>query len=155
MKDDCSTVLVSAIHQHEPPIGTHVSPPSWASLPPTLSHASRLLQSPGLNSLGHTENSHWLFILHILVYMFPYSSLHSSHPPSYPLLVSISLFFMLCLHCCPANRFISTIFLDFIYIYIYIYVDIQYLFFSLWLTSLCVISSSFIHLISTCSNTFE
>ena len=40
-------MLVSAIHQHESAIGTHLSPPSWTSLPPpTPSHPSRLSPSP-------------------------------------------------------------------------------------------------------------
>ena len=39
----------------------HMSAPSWASLPPpTPSHPSRLSQSPGLSSLGHAANPHWL-----------------------------------------------------------------------------------------------
>ena len=37
-----------------------MSPPSWISLPPpTLSHPSRLLQSPSLSSLSRRANSHW------------------------------------------------------------------------------------------------
>ena len=40
--------------------------PSLLKLPPT-SHPSRLLQSPVLNSLSHTANSHCLSILHIVV----------------------------------------------------------------------------------------
>ena len=61
-------MLVSAKHQHESAIGVHMSPPSWVSLP---SHASRLLQSPSWSSLSHTANSHWLSILHMIMYMFP------------------------------------------------------------------------------------
>ena len=49
---------------------------------------------------------------------------------------------------CPENRFISTIFLDFIYMC----VNIWYLSFSFYLTSLCIIGSRFIHLIRTDSN---
>ena len=49
-----------------------MSPPSGSSLPPpTPLHHSRLLQSPGLSSVSHTANSHWLSILHMVVYMFP------------------------------------------------------------------------------------
>ena len=52
-------------------IGIHMSPPSRTSLPaPTPSHPSSLSQSPGLSSLSHTANSHWLSILHMMVYMF-------------------------------------------------------------------------------------
>ena len=31
--------------------------------------------------LDHTANSHWLSILHMVLYMFPCCSLNSSHPP--------------------------------------------------------------------------
>ena len=66
--------LASAIHQHVSATGIHVSPPSLNSLPPPiLSHPSRLLQSPGLSSLHHTANSHWLPILYIVGYMLLYS----------------------------------------------------------------------------------
>ena len=58
-----NVVLFSATHQHESAIGLHMSPPSWASLPPpSPSHPSRLSQSPGLSSLHHTANSPWLCI---------------------------------------------------------------------------------------------
>ena len=122
-----------------------MSPPSWPSLPPpTLSHLSRLLQSPSLSSLSHSANSHWLSLLPMVVYMLPCHSVHSSYPPYYPCPLVSPL--CLCLHCCPANRFISTIFLDSVYMYIW------YLFFSFWPTSLCIIGSRFIHLIRTDSN---
>ena len=51
------------------------------------------------------------------------------------------------LHCCPADRFVSTSFLDFIYM-------CSYLSFSSWHTSLCITGSRFIHLIRTDSNAF-
>ena len=56
-----------------------MSPLSGASLPsPTLSQPSRLSQSPSLSSLSHAANSHRLSVLHMVVYMFPCYSLHSS-----------------------------------------------------------------------------
>ena len=63
--------------------------------PPTLSHPSRWSQSPGLSSLSHLANSHWLSILHKLMYMFPCYSFYSSHPllPTH-YTVSIGLFSM-------------------------------------------------------------
>ena len=33
-----------------------------------------------MSSLSHTANFHWLSILHIVEYILPYCSLHSSHP---------------------------------------------------------------------------
>ena len=87
-----------------------MSRPSWTCLPhPTPSHRSRLLQSPGCSSQSPTANFHWLSILHMVVCMLPCYSLCSSHcllpthPPP-PQVCSLCL----CLHCCPANRFIST-----------------------------------------------
>ena len=63
--------LVFAIHQHESAIGIPISPPCWNSLSSSIpSHPSMLLQSPSLNSLSHTANSHWLFNLRMVVYMF-------------------------------------------------------------------------------------
>ena len=85
---------------------------------------------------------------HMLVYrLHPFLSIHLILSLFSPTLICKSV---LCLHCCSVNRFISAIFLD----SIYIYVNIQYLFFSFWLTSLCIIGSKFIHLIRTDSNVF-
>ena len=41
--------------------------------PPTPSHSSRLLQSPDWSSLKHRANSHWLFILHMVLFLFYYT----------------------------------------------------------------------------------
>ena len=75
-------MLVSAIHQHESPIGIHMSLSSSTSLPPpTLFHPSRLLQSPGLCSLSHTENSHWPSILYMKVKVLVIQSCLTLWPP--------------------------------------------------------------------------
>ena len=37
--------------------------------PPSPSHPSRLSQSTGFGSLHHTANSHWLSILHMVIYV--------------------------------------------------------------------------------------
>ena len=47
-------------------------------------------RAPDLSSLNHTVNSHWLTILHILVYMFPCYSFHSSHTPLPPAIHKIN-----------------------------------------------------------------
>ena len=53
-----------------------MSPPSWISFPPpTLSHPSKLLQSPSLSSLRHRTNSHWQYI-----YIHSISSVAQSCP---------------------------------------------------------------------------
>ena len=61
------------------------------------------------------------------MYIFQYCCLlsHPLLPTLGPQICSLCL----CLHCCPANRFISTIFLDSVYMYIW------YLFFSFWFHS--------------------
>ena len=68
-----------------------------------------------MSSLCYTSNFHWLSILHMVMYMIPCYSLNSSHPliPSLcPQVCSLCLH----LHCCPADRLISTIFLYSTYI---------------------------------------
>ena len=86
--------LVFCKHQQESVIGTLMFPPSQNSLPcPSPSHLSRLSQSPCLSSLSHTANSHWLSLLHMVMYvsilLSPYIPLL---PP--PLALSVSLFSM-------------------------------------------------------------
>ena len=84
-----------------------------------------------------------LYIISIILYIIlsfilSFSQVHKS-----------GLYVCLHLHCCPANRFINTIFLV-----LYTYINIWYLFISFWLTSLCMIASRFVHLIRTDSNAF-
>ena len=74
-----------------------MSPPSWtAFLPPSSSHPSRLLQSTSVSSPSHTANSHWLSILHMVMYvsmlLSPYLPSSSAFPP--PRTMFISLFSM-------------------------------------------------------------
>ena len=83
------------------------------------------------------------------IHMFRCCSLETSHPhllPQSPKFCSVHL----CLFFCFAYRVIVTIFLN----SIYICVSILYWSLSFWLTSLCIMSSSFIHLIRTDSNEF-
>ena len=122
-----------------------MSPPSWTCLLPlTLSHPSRLLQSPSLSSESYSKFPLGLY--------FTYGSVHVSMllSPLFPPSPSYSPCPEVCslclgLHCCPANRFISTIFLD----STYMCVNMWYLFFSFWPTSLCIIDSRFTYLIRT------
>ena len=126
----CSPLLEPSSHllPHPTPLGCH--------------------RAPALGSLHHTANSHWRSILHMVTCMFLCCSLNSSHPllPSLcPQVCSLCLR----LHCCPADKFTSTILLE-----THICINIQYLLFSFWLISLYRIGSRFIHLVRTDSNAF-
>ena len=55
-----------------------ISPPSYVSLPPSLSHPSRWSQSTKLISLCYAAASHSLSILRLVVYISPCHSLTSS-----------------------------------------------------------------------------
>ena len=105
-----NVVLVSAVQQCESAISIHISPPSY---PPT--HTSRLSQSPWLSFLCYTTTIQ-LSILQMVIYAFQCYSLNLSRP-LLSLLCPQVYFLGLHLYSCPANRFISTIFLDFIYIH--------------------------------------
>ena len=132
------------LHQHESATGiTHV--PSLLNLLPSPipSHPSRLSQSTGLSSLCHMANSQWLSILHMVVYMFPHSSLHSS-TLSFPYHVRKSV---LCVCVSIAALQIGSSVPSFCIPYAC--VNIQYLSFSFCLTSFSIIGSRFIHLIRT------
>ena len=99
-------MLVSAKRQHESALGIHESLlPSWTSLPPpTLSHPSRLSQSTSLNSLCHTANSHWLWILHMVMYMFQGYSLNF-FTLSFPLCIHKSLLYVCISLACMLSHF--------------------------------------------------
>ena len=125
------------------PPWVYMCSPSWtpSHLPPhpiPLGHPS----APAPSTLSHASNLDWRFVSHLIINMFQYHSPKSSHPrplPQSPKDCSIHL----CLFCCLTYRVIITIFLN----SIYICVSILYWCFSFWLTSLCIIGSSFIHLI--------
>ena len=144
-------MFISVIYQHGSLKGIHMAPSSKASLPPLIpSQPSRISQSPSLSSLNYTTNSHWLSILHMLVYMFPCYSLYYptlSFLPTPPM--SISLF---SLPESPLHTYKQVHQHQFSRVYICI--NIQYLFFSIWLTPLCIIGSTFIHLKTTDSSAF-
>ena len=74
-------MLVSAIQQGDSAICMHISPPSWTSLP--TPHPSPLGQhraSVEFPMLYIALICKYLFILHMVMYMFQCYSLNSSHP---------------------------------------------------------------------------
>ena len=117
--------------------------------PSSPSHPSGSSQCTSPERLSHASNLDWRSVSHLIMYMFQCCSLGSSHPrllPQSPKVSSIHL----CLFFCLAYRVIVTIFLN----SIYMCVSVQYLCLSFWLTSLCIMCSSFIHLIGTDSYVF-
>ena len=119
-------------------------PPTSLPNPIPQGHPS----APALSTLSHALNLDWRSVSHMRIYMFQCYSLKSSHPrplPQSPKICSLHL----CLFCCLKYRVIITISIN-----SYICVNILYWCFSFWFTSLCIISSSFIHLIRTDSNAF-
>ena len=113
-------------------IGIHIASPSWTSfLSPSPSQACRWTQSSCLSLLQHTANSHWLSILHMVIYvsMLLFQSVLPSPSPT----VSTSLVFHVCVS--TAALQIRSLVLSF---YIpYICVSVWYLFFSFWHFTLC------------------
>ena len=91
-----------------------------------------------LGAMLHVLNSHWSSILHMVMHIFQCCSLKSFHHCLLPLSSKVCSLH-LCLPCCPESRILGTMCLNSIYIYI----NMQYLSFSSWLTSLCIIDSSF------------
>ena len=106
-------MMVFAIHQYESAIGIHVSLPSWTSLlPPPHPSPPACHRAPALCTPCYTSNSHWLSVLHMLMYMFWCHSLNSSYPLLPPLWPQVCSPYLRHLHRCPAHRFISIISLD-------------------------------------------
>ena len=93
-----------------------MSPPYLTSLlPSTPFNPTSLSQSTWFELPCPTASFHWLSNLHMMMYVFQCNTLHSSQPLLLPLGPQVS---SLCLHLhyCPANRLISTIFLDSMYV---------------------------------------
>ena len=123
----CVTKWISYTYTYIP-----ISPPSCVSLPPSLSHPSRWSQSTKLISLCYVAASHYLFILHLVVYICQCHSLTSSQftlPPSLcPQVHSPCLR----LYSCSAPMFFRTFFFFFVP---YLCISILSLFFFFWLHS--------------------
>ena len=122
----------------------HPEPPSH--LPPrTIPLGCPSAPAPSIQY--HALNLDWRLVSYMILYMFQCHSLKSSHPlplPLSPKVRSIHVSFA-----------VSHTGLSLPSFYIpYICVSTLYWCFSFWLTSLCIIGSSFIHLISTDSNVF-
>ena len=111
-----NTVIAFSIHWYELAIGIRVSLPSGTPFPPLSPPIPRGCHTaPALSSLHHTSNSHWLCILHMVMYMFQCCPLKSSHP-LLPLSLKVR---SLCLYllCCCTHRPVGTIFVDSIYMH--------------------------------------
>ena len=93
----------------------YMCPPSWTPLPPpSPSHPSGSFQCTSPEHLSHASNLDWRSISHMVIYMFQWYSLRSSHPhllPQSPKVCSLHL----CLFCCLAYRVIITIVLNSMY----------------------------------------
>ena len=117
--------------------------------PPSPHHPSGSSQCTSPEHLSHASNLDWQSVSPLLVYLFQCCSLRTSHPRLLPQNLKVCSVH-LCLFFCFAYRVVVTIFLN----SIYICVSILYWSLSFWLTSLCIMGSSFIHLIRTDSNEF-
>ena len=125
---------------------TRVPHPKRPSLPPRtipLGHPS----APASSILHPASNLDCQFISYMILIMFQCHSPKSSHP--LPLPESKTLFFI------SVSLLLSRIQGYHYHLVPYICVNILYWCFSFWLTSLCIIGSSFIHLIRNDSNVYS
>ena len=131
------SLILTCVPKHEPP--SHLPPHNIS-----LGHP----HAPAPSMLYPASDIDWWFNSYMIVYMLECHSPKSSYPLPLPLSPKVH-YTQLCLFSCLAYRVIIAIFLI-----PYICVSILYWCFSFWLTSLCIIGSSFIHLIRTDSNAF-
>ena len=128
-----NVVLVSAVQQCESDIYLYIYISIYlyiSAIPPTPDPTPpRSLQSIRLGSLRYTAASQWLSILPRVLYMCQCYSLNSSHP--LPLCLQVHPLY-LHLYSGPANRLISTIFLDPMHACMLSYFSHVWLFVTLW-----------------------
>ena len=134
----------SVIHQQESATGTPMSLPYWTSLlPPSPSNPSAFGRAPVWVPwvLQQIPIGYLFYYVTLFIHLpFPLLSSHLVH--SSVLYVCFSIAVM------KINSSVPSLQIP------YICVSIQYLYFSFWLTSLCIMGYSFIHLIRTESNAF-
>ena len=104
------------INMNQPQV--YMCPPHPKHLSHLLSHSIPLgcPRTLALGPLLHPLDLHWSSVLHMVMYMFQWYSLKSSHPHLLPLSPKVC-FIYLCLLCCPLCRIIGTIFLNSIYMH--------------------------------------
>ena len=138
-----SVVLASATQQQESAVSIHISTPSWTFSPSLHPTPLGCYRAPGWAPCVTQQlpTSYFTYgSIYVLLLLF-------SHPP-FPLLCPEVSSLCLHLYSCPANKFMSTIFLA------SIYMDYYTIFVFFWLTSLCVTVFRFIHLTETDSSSF-
>ena len=123
--------------------------PSRSPLPhPSRSHPSGSSQYTRSEHLSHASILGWCSVSPLIVYLFQCYSLRTSHPSLLPeskslSCTSVSLFSVLHIGLSLPSFYVA-----------YTCVSILYCCLTFWLTSLCIMGSSFIHLIRTKSNEF-
>ena len=131
------------INTNQPQV--HMCPPSGTpSLLPPHPVPLGCSRALALSVLLHASNLDWSSVLHIVIYMFRCYSLKSSYPRLPPHSQKLSILYI-CVSFAAFHIGLSLASLQ----VSYICVNILYWCFSFWLTSLCIIGSSFIHLIGT------
>ena len=138
MDDNYSVVMFSAIHQHE---CLRCACPLLP--PPSPPHPSRLSQTMGSGfPVSHLKLPLAICFTHgnVFVSVLFFHTIPSFPSPTVPKVFSL----FLCILCCLSHRLNGTIFLDFIFVFLFLSS----------FTSLCMIESTFIHLIRTDSNAF-